>query len=124
MPSWPRDVRNRNAFLSAGGPDAGGGDIGVQRLGERVMARHHVLLAAFLVQPDQPARALRLEIFDTHLQRRADAGEAVGEGGDERAVAEIAHGRGWNAVHQLAPFDGIEHRRDARLHHMLRPAHR
>jgi hypothetical protein len=34
--------------------DAGGGRVGVQRLGEGVMAWHHVLLAAFLVQPDQP----------------------------------------------------------------------
>jgi hypothetical protein len=38
--------------------DAGGGDVGVQRFGKGVMARHHVLLAAPLVQPDQPARAL------------------------------------------------------------------
>jgi hypothetical protein len=63
-------------------PDAGGGDGGVRRLGERMMARHHVLLAAFLVQPDQPSRALRLKVFDAQLQRRPDAGEAVGEGGD------------------------------------------
>jgi hypothetical protein len=60
--------------------DAGGGDVGVQRLGERVMARHHVLLAAFLVQPDQPARALRLQVLHPHLQRRPNAGKAVGEG--------------------------------------------
>jgi hypothetical protein len=31
--------------------DCGHGNIGVQRLGERVMARHGVKLAAFLVQP-------------------------------------------------------------------------
>jgi hypothetical protein len=61
------------------GRDAGGVDIGVQRLGERVMARHHVLLTAFLVQPDQPARAFRLQVLHAHLERRPDAGEAVGE---------------------------------------------
>jgi hypothetical protein len=32
--------------------------MGVRRLGKRVMARHHVLLAAFLMQPDQPAGGL------------------------------------------------------------------
>ena len=36
-----------------------GADVGAQRLGERVVAGHRVLLAAFLVDPDQPARALR-----------------------------------------------------------------
>ena len=51
--------------------DAGGVDVGVQRLGERVMARHGVMLAAFLVQPEPPAGALRPEILDLHLQRRA-----------------------------------------------------
>jgi hypothetical protein len=43
------------------GRHVGGGNIGVQRFGKRVMARHHVPLAAFLVQADQPARALRLQ---------------------------------------------------------------
>ena len=47
--------------------DAGGIDVGVQRLGERVMAGHDVLLAAFLVQPELPAGALRPEILDLHL---------------------------------------------------------
>ena len=78
--------------------DAGGGDVGVQRLGERVMARHRVLLAAFLVQPDLPAGALRPEILHLHLQRRADAREGIGEGGDQRAVAQIAHGLGRDGV--------------------------
>ena len=35
--------------------DAGRVDISVQGFGQRVMARHRVVLAAFLVQPDQPA---------------------------------------------------------------------
>jgi hypothetical protein len=55
------------------GRDAGGSDVGVQRLGQRVMAGHHVQLAAFLVQTDQPARALRLQVLHAHLQRGADA---------------------------------------------------
>jgi hypothetical protein len=39
--------------------DAGSGNIGVQFLGERVMARHDVMLATFLMQPQPPAGALR-----------------------------------------------------------------
>ena len=57
------------------------------------------------------------------LQRRGDAREGVGEGGDQRAVAQIAHGAGRDAVDQLAPLGAIEHRRLAGLHHVLRPAH-
>jgi hypothetical protein len=35
--------------------DSGGSDIGMQYLGERMVARQSVLLAAFLVQPDRPS---------------------------------------------------------------------
>ena len=37
--------------------DAGSGNIDVQRLGERMMARHGVMLASFFVQPQAPAGA-------------------------------------------------------------------
>ena len=60
------------------GRDAGGCDVGVQRLGERVMARHRVLLAAFLMQPDRPAGAAWAEVLDLHLQSSIYAREAVG----------------------------------------------
>src|ERR1700736_3190588 len=52
-------------------------DVGAQGLGERVMARHGVLLAAFLMQPDRPAGPARPEILHFHLQGRVDAREAV-----------------------------------------------
>jgi hypothetical protein len=39
--------------------DAGCVDIGAQRLGERVMAGHGVLLAAFLMEPDRPSGVAR-----------------------------------------------------------------
>jgi hypothetical protein len=53
--------------------DAGGGDVGVKRLGERVMTRHLVMLAAFLVQPQPPTRTLRPKITfaPSRFQRRA-----------------------------------------------------
>jgi len=60
------------------------------------MARHGVLLAAFLMQPDRPSGDARPEILDLHLQGRADAREGIGEGGDQRAIAQIAQRRGRN----------------------------
>ncbi len=103
--------------------DAGGIDVGPQCLGEGMVAGHDMVLAAFLVQPQFPAGALRPQILDFHFQRRADPGEGVGKGGDQRPVPEIAHGLGRDRVEQLAPLLAIEHRRLAGFHHMLRPAH-
>ena len=65
----PRDCAEQPALAVLG--DAGGGDVGVQRLGERMMAGHGVMLAAFLVQPEPPARALRPKILHLHFQRGA-----------------------------------------------------
>jgi hypothetical protein len=101
--------------------DTGGVDIGAQRLGERMMARHRVLLTAFLVH--LPACALRPQILDLHPQCGGDTREGIGEGGDQRTVAQIADSVGGNAIDQLAPLDTIEHRRLADLHTVLRPAH-
>ena len=86
-----------------------------------MMARHHVLLAAFLVQPDQPSRALRLQVVDPHLQRRADAGKAVGEGGDQGPVAQIPHRVDRNGVDQPPPLLAFQHGRLAGLDHVLGP---
>ncbi len=58
--------------------EAGSVEAGAQRFGERVVARHRMLLAAFLVRPDCPSGAARLEVLALHLQRRGDAREAVG----------------------------------------------
>jgi hypothetical protein len=66
----PRAGPEQEALAIIGG--AGGIDIGTQRVGERVMTRHRMLLAAFLVQPDRPSRASRPEILDLHRQRRGD----------------------------------------------------
>ncbi len=54
---------------------AGRRDIGTQRLGECMMARHRMVLAAFLMQPDLPARPFGPKILDLHLQRGADPRE-------------------------------------------------
>lgn len=50
-------------------------DIDVQVGFQRMIRRHLVVLAAFLVQPDPAALALRVEIFDAHLRHRTDTGE-------------------------------------------------
>jgi hypothetical protein len=47
-----------------------------------------------------------------HLQGRVDARGPVGEGGDQRAVAQR---RGRNGVEQLAQLGALEHRCLARL---------
>jgi hypothetical protein len=50
------------------------------------MARHGVLLAAFLMQPDRPAGTAGPQILDLHLQSRSDAGKRVGQRRDQRAI--------------------------------------
>jgi hypothetical protein len=54
-------------------------DVGAERLGSRVTARHGVLLCCLLVQPDRPSGTVPLKVLDLHLQRRIDACEAVGK---------------------------------------------
>jgi TolB-like protein len=53
--------------------DAGGVDVSPQHLRKRVVTRHRVLLAAFLVKLHLPACALWPKILDPHAQRRGDA---------------------------------------------------
>jgi hypothetical protein len=47
--------------------DAGGVEIGTQRLGKHVMTGHRVLLAAFFMQPHRPSGAAGPQILDLHL---------------------------------------------------------
>jgi hypothetical protein len=71
-------------------------DMGAQRLGERVVARHRMLLSAFLVEQHGPSCAPRPQILDLHLQGRGDARERISERRDQRPVSEIAQGYGRN----------------------------
>ena len=87
------------------------------------MTGHRVLLAALLVKLHLPACALWPKILDLHAQRCGDAGKGIGEGGDERAVAQVAQGFGRNALDERAPLLALEHRRLAGLHDVLRSAH-
>jgi hypothetical protein len=103
--------------------DAGRVDIGAQRLGQCVMARHAVLLAAFLMQPNRPSGAARPEVFDLHLQGRVDTREAIGKSGDQRAVAQVAQRHVGDRFEKLPPFGTLKHRRLPRLDHMLWSAH-
>jgi hypothetical protein len=102
LPPAKRLLRRRRSRCSAQllGPlskglygEAGSVDIGTQGLGERVVTRHRVLLAAFLMQSHRPPGAARPQILDLHLQRCIDTREAVGEGGDQCPVTQIAQCR-------------------------------
>jgi hypothetical protein len=81
------------------------------------------MLAAFLVQPEPPAGALRPKILHLHFERSRDAREGIGEGGDQRTVPQVSHGFGRDRGEELAPMSGVEHWRLAGLHHVLRAAH-
>jgi len=52
-------------------------DIGMQRLGEGMVTRHHVMFSAFFMKPDRPAGAARRQVLDPHLQGGIDPREAV-----------------------------------------------
>jgi hypothetical protein len=67
-----------------------------------VVTRHRVLLAAFLMQSHRPPGAAWPQILDLHLQRCIDTREAVGEGGDQCPVAQIAQCHVRDRLEQLA----------------------
>jgi hypothetical protein len=69
-----------------------------------------MLLAALLVQADPSTSPLHKIIADLHLQNRADAGEAVSHGADQRPVAQ-AHEVG--VIRCDTVFGGRPHDRDA-----------
>ena len=50
------------------------------------MYGHIMLLAAFFVEAQPPARPVMIVIVDFEFQHRADTGEAVEHCGDERQV--------------------------------------
>ena len=88
------------------------------------MRRHLMPLAAFLMQSDPPALALRVVILDAHGDDGADAGKGEGHDTDQRPIAQADHGRCVDAVQQLARLIGVQHRGFAGLDHMLRAANR
>ena len=64
--------------------EACGLNVLIEDLFEQVMHWHFVLLAAFLVESQPPARAIMIVIVDFEFQYRADTGEAVEHRSDER----------------------------------------
>jgi hypothetical protein len=63
-------------------------------------------------------------VFDVHRHSGADPGETISHESDQRPVAQTNNGRDIDAVEQRARLVGLQHRRLARLDHMLRTAHR
>src|ERR1700736_4609816 len=66
--------------------EACGDNVLVQYLLKQVMHGHLVLLAAFFVQSQVPARTIVIVIIDLEFQYCANPGEAVEHRGDERQV--------------------------------------
>jgi hypothetical protein len=62
------------------------------------MARHLVILAAFLVQPQLPTGAFGPEVLNLHFERRIYAREGISERRDERAIAPIPERVGRNGI--------------------------
>src|SRR6266849_3257491 len=92
-----RLIGQRGSFPPLGGAEqpalalfgnAGSRDVGVQCLGQRVMTRDDVLLAAFFAQAQFPSGTARAQILDSHSQRRGNAREAVGQRCDPRTVSD------------------------------------
>jgi hypothetical protein len=94
--------------------------IGVQKMFEQMVRRHFVLLAALFVQAHPPAFALRIIVFEVHLQRRRDAREGVDQQRDQRAIAKPDDRRHIDAVEQLFRLVAVEHRGLAFLDDVLR----
>src|SRR5208337_4355125 len=63
-----------------------GDNVLVQYLLEQVMHWHFVLLAAFFMESQPPARTIMIVIVDLEFQYCADTGEAVEHRGDERQI--------------------------------------
>jgi hypothetical protein len=84
----PSPPSNRIDALEQGLPalKACGHNVFVQYPLEQVMHGHIVLLAAFFVESQPPARAVMIVIVDFEFQYRADTGVAVEHRGDERQV--------------------------------------
>jgi hypothetical protein len=122
VPSRPRLVRNSQPLRSSASPAAS--IIPAQSLSQRVLAGHSVLLAAFFVPSDRPSGAARPQVFDLHIQRRANSRERVGEGRNQCAVPHIAQSHVRYRLQQLAPMAALEHRRLAGFHDLLRTADR
>ena len=88
------------------------------------MRRHFMALAAFLVQTDPPALALRKIVLDAHGDGRADAGKGEGHHRNQRPVAQADQRRRVDAVEKLARLFARQHRGLAGFDDVLRTAHR
>jgi len=80
-----------------------------------VMAWHFMLLAAFLLQADPHAAVLHIHVLAAHLERRADAREAVDHQPDQSAVAQAERRAGVDGIQQRPRFLGGQDRRLAFL---------
>ena len=103
--------------------DAGRGQVLIEKLFEGVMTRQFVHLAALFLQAQPAAPSLNVIVFDAELDDRADAGESVGHGRKQRAIAQRHQRVGREAGEQVVHLLGGENRRFAFLDHVFWSAH-
>lgn len=103
---------------------ASGAQVLIQVSLEIVVDGHVVTLAAFLVQPDARALALRIVVLDAQPHRGPDAGEAIGQERDQRAVPQSDDGADVDTVEELASFFRGKNRRLTAGHDVFRASHR
>jgi hypothetical protein len=89
-----------------------------------MVAGHGVFLASFLVEADPQTAVLPVNVFHSHAERRANAGEGKNEKADQLPVAQADDGLGVAAVEQLARFCSGQHRGLAGADDIFGPAHR
>ena len=88
------------------------------------MRRHHEILAAFLVQPEERSLALGVVVSHLHRHSRAHACEAVQHDSDQGAVAQAHQRARVDAIQKTPGLAGGQHRRLASFHNVFRAAHR
>ena len=86
------------------------------------MARHLVLLAALLAQPQPKPAVLHEDVLDPHGQRRPDPPEGEHHERDQRPVAQPDRRGDVDAVEQRPRLGRIQHRRLALAHAVRRTA--
>ena len=76
-----------------------------------MVQRHLVMTTAFFVEPHPVPAITQPHVFNSHLERRADAGERVDHQGNDRPVPQSGDGRHVDGIEQSPGFARRENRR-------------
>jgi hypothetical protein len=103
-------------------PKAGRFNVGVQVLFERMVHRHLVVLAAFLMKSEPPPLSLGEIVLNPHCNRGADPREAVDQHANKGPIAKADQCVGRNAREELVCLIRRQDRGFAPLNNMAGPA--